>query len=111
MPTSLSRTVTVPTSRRNFQSDERPQNSSKFVKSLTCGASTLWARSRLHEGKRYSRSSRGLLSKWVEAKASPPMMPRIMEVLTVSPPLITNKTCGACAKYQIVGLKSILEGP
>ncbi|GJT09282.1 hypothetical protein Tco_0856324 [Tanacetum coccineum] len=79
MPTSLSRTVTVPTSRRNFQSDERPQNSSKFVKSLTCGASTLWARSRLHEGKRYSRSSRGLLSKWVEAKASPPMMPRIME--------------------------------
>ncbi|GJY23168.1 reverse transcriptase domain-containing protein [Tanacetum coccineum] len=35
---------------KTSQRDEMPQNSTKFVKSLTFGASTLWARSRLHEG-------------------------------------------------------------
>ncbi|GJW75481.1 hypothetical protein Tco_0134851 [Tanacetum coccineum] len=51
MPTSLSRTVTRANVKEKLHNVMRClKTPSKFVKSLTCGASTLWARSRLHEG-------------------------------------------------------------
>nr|GEU79182.1 reverse transcriptase domain-containing protein [Tanacetum cinerariifolium] len=51
MPTSLSKTVTRANDREKFHNVMRClQTLSKFVKSLTFGALTLWAHSRLHEG-------------------------------------------------------------
>nr|GEZ11515.1 reverse transcriptase domain-containing protein [Tanacetum cinerariifolium] len=51
MPTSLSKTVTRANDKEKFHNGMRCLKiPSKFVKSLTFGASTLWARSRLHEG-------------------------------------------------------------
>nr|GEZ49595.1 reverse transcriptase domain-containing protein [Tanacetum cinerariifolium] len=51
MPTSLSKTVTRANDKEKFHNVMRcPKTQSKFVKSLTFGALTLWARSRLHEG-------------------------------------------------------------
>nr|GEZ45596.1 reverse transcriptase domain-containing protein [Tanacetum cinerariifolium] len=51
MPTSLSKTVTRANDREKFHNVMRClKTSSKFVKSLTFGALTLWARSHLHEG-------------------------------------------------------------
>ncbi|GKF73727.1 hypothetical protein Tco_0220059 [Tanacetum coccineum] len=51
MPTSLSRTVT------------------------TCGASTLWARSRLHEGTSIFSWQSTICQNGLKRKRSPPMMP------------------------------------
>nr|GEV45235.1 reverse transcriptase domain-containing protein [Tanacetum cinerariifolium] len=51
MPTSLSKTVTCANDKEKFHNVMRClKTPSKFVKSLTFGALTLWARSRLHEG-------------------------------------------------------------
>nr|GFB56717.1 reverse transcriptase domain-containing protein [Tanacetum cinerariifolium] len=51
MPTSLSKTVTCANDKEKFHNVMRClKTPSKFVKSLTFGALTLWACSRLHEG-------------------------------------------------------------
>nr|GEW45165.1 reverse transcriptase domain-containing protein [Tanacetum cinerariifolium] len=51
MPTSLSKTVTRANDREKFHNVMRClRTQSKFVKSLTFGALTLWVHSRLHEG-------------------------------------------------------------
>nr|GEZ28397.1 DNA-directed DNA polymerase [Tanacetum cinerariifolium] len=51
MPTSLSKTVTHANDKENFYNGMRClKTPSKFVKSLTFGSLTLWARSRLHKG-------------------------------------------------------------
>ncbi|GJT06193.1 reverse transcriptase domain-containing protein [Tanacetum coccineum] len=51
MPTSLSKTVTRANDKEKLRNGMRClKTPSKFVKSLTFGALTLWARSRLHEG-------------------------------------------------------------
>ncbi|GKD91238.1 reverse transcriptase domain-containing protein [Tanacetum coccineum] len=44
---------------------------SKFAKSLTCGASISWGRSRLHEGTNTYSWRSTICQKWVEAKALP----------------------------------------
>ncbi|GJX34659.1 reverse transcriptase domain-containing protein [Tanacetum coccineum] len=44
---------------------------SKFAKSLTCGASISWGRSRLHEGTNIYTWRSTICQKWVEAKALP----------------------------------------
>ncbi|GKA84330.1 reverse transcriptase domain-containing protein [Tanacetum coccineum] len=48
---------------------------SKFVKSLTFGASTLWARSRLHEGTSIFSWQSTICQNGLKRKHSPPMMP------------------------------------
>ncbi|GJT84636.1 hypothetical protein Tco_1066353 [Tanacetum coccineum] len=71
MPRCLSRTVTRANVKEKLHNVMRClKTPSKFVKSLTCGASTLWARSRLTEGKVYSRGSRLFVQIWVKRKRS-----------------------------------------
>ncbi|GKF80296.1 hypothetical protein Tco_0238898, partial [Tanacetum coccineum] len=48
---------------------------SKFVKSLTFGALTLWARSRLHEGTNIFSWPLTTCQNGLKRKRSPPMMP------------------------------------
>nr|GFA66701.1 reverse transcriptase domain-containing protein [Tanacetum cinerariifolium] len=58
MSTSLLKTVTRANDKEKFHNAMRClKTPSKFVKSLTFGALTLWARSRLHEGTRENRAS------------------------------------------------------
>nr|GFB25344.1 DNA-directed DNA polymerase [Tanacetum cinerariifolium] len=58
MPTSLLKIVTRANGKGKFRNEMRcPRIPSKLVKSLTYGASILWARSRLHEGTRENRAS------------------------------------------------------
>ncbi|GJS44796.1 hypothetical protein Tco_0594917 [Tanacetum coccineum] len=80
---------------------------SKFVKSLTFGASTLWARSRLHEGTSLSRRRSGLFVKnGFERKALPTNDAENMELLTVLTVITTNKCKWT---VSIVAWKRILE--
>ncbi|GJT87570.1 reverse transcriptase domain-containing protein [Tanacetum coccineum] len=80
---------------------------SKFVKSLTFGASTLWARSRLHEGTSIFSWQSTICQNGLKRKRSPPMMP---ENWSYSPSLHrlspTNKwACGSSISLA----KRILE--
>ncbi|GJU66490.1 reverse transcriptase domain-containing protein [Tanacetum coccineum] len=74
MPTSLSKTVTRANDKEKLRNGMRClKTPSKFVKSLTFGVLTLWARSRLQAGTNIFswRLTSCLPSKWVEAKALP----------------------------------------
>ncbi|GKD46217.1 hypothetical protein Tco_1270862 [Tanacetum coccineum] len=76
MPTSLSRTVTRANVKEKLHNVMRYlKTPSKFVKSLTCGASTLWARSRLHEGTSIFSWQSTICQNGLKRKRSPPMMP------------------------------------
>nr|GEU83908.1 reverse transcriptase domain-containing protein [Tanacetum cinerariifolium] len=59
------------------QRDEMPQTPSKFVKSLTFRALTLWARSRLHEGTNIFSWSSIICQNGLKRKRSPPMTPEL----------------------------------
>ncbi|GJV92722.1 reverse transcriptase domain-containing protein [Tanacetum coccineum] len=72
MPTSLSRTVTRANVKEKLHNVMRClKTPSKFVKSLTCGASTLWARSVFSKGTVYSVGSRLLVKLGWKQKALP----------------------------------------
>ncbi|GJR57027.1 reverse transcriptase domain-containing protein [Tanacetum coccineum] len=76
MPTSLSRTVTRANVKEKLHNVMRClKTPSKFVKSLTFGASTLWARSRLHEGTSIFSWQSTICQNGLKQKRSPPMMP------------------------------------
>ncbi|GJU05080.1 hypothetical protein Tco_1121510 [Tanacetum coccineum] len=57
---------------------------SKFVKSLTFGASTLWARSRLHEGTSIFSWQSTICQNGLKRKHSPPMKTRVCKFLKIS---------------------------
>nr|GFA98426.1 hypothetical protein [Tanacetum cinerariifolium] len=72
MPTSLSKTVTRANDKEKFHNMMKCLRiPSKFVKSLTFRALTLWSRSRLHEGTNIFSWPSIICQKWVEAKALP----------------------------------------
>nr|GEW37383.1 reverse transcriptase domain-containing protein [Tanacetum cinerariifolium] len=74
MPTSLSKTVTRANDKENFHNVMRClKTPSKFVKSLTFGAFTLWAHSRLHEGTNIFSWPSIICQNWLKQKRSPPM--------------------------------------
>ncbi|GJS31544.1 ribonuclease H-like domain-containing protein [Tanacetum coccineum] len=59
--------------------DEMPQNFSKFAKSLTCGALTLWGHSRLQEGTNIYSWQSITYQNGLKQKRSPPMMPELFD--------------------------------
>ncbi|GJS65022.1 hypothetical protein Tco_0679586 [Tanacetum coccineum] len=76
MPTSLSKTVTRANDKEKLRNGMRClKTPSKFVKSLTFGALTLWARSRLHEGTNIFSWPLTTCQNGLKRKRSPPMMP------------------------------------
>nr|GFC36394.1 reverse transcriptase domain-containing protein [Tanacetum cinerariifolium] len=78
MPTSLSKTVTRANDKENFYNVIRCLKSpSKFVKSLTFGALTLWARSRLHERTNILSWPSIICRNGLKQKRSPPMTPEL----------------------------------
>nr|GFA97970.1 reverse transcriptase domain-containing protein [Tanacetum cinerariifolium] len=80
MPTSLSKTVTRANDKEKFHNEMRCLKiPSKFVKSLTFGALTLWARSRLHEGTNIFSWPSTICQNGLKGKRFPPMTPEILE--------------------------------
>nr|GEY73415.1 reverse transcriptase domain-containing protein [Tanacetum cinerariifolium] len=78
MPTSLSKTVTRANDREKFHNVMKCLKiPSKFVKSLTFGALTLWARSRLHEGTNIFSWLSIICRNGLKRKRSPPMTPEL----------------------------------
>nr|GEX81007.1 reverse transcriptase domain-containing protein [Tanacetum cinerariifolium] len=74
MPMSLSKTVTRANDNEKFHNVMRClKTPSKFVKSLTFGALTLWARSRLHEGTNIFLLPSIICRNGLKRKRSPPM--------------------------------------
>nr|GEW18331.1 reverse transcriptase domain-containing protein [Tanacetum cinerariifolium] len=74
MPTSLSKTVTRANDKEKFHNVMRClKTPSKFVRSLTFEALTLWARSRLHEGKNIFSWPSIICRNGLKRKRSPPM--------------------------------------
>ncbi|GJU46147.1 reverse transcriptase domain-containing protein [Tanacetum coccineum] len=75
-PTSLSKTVTRANDKEKLRNGMRClKTPSKFVKSLTFGALTLWARSRLQEGTNIFSWPLTTCQNGLKRKRSPPMMP------------------------------------
>ncbi|GJS15363.1 xylulose kinase-1 [Tanacetum coccineum] len=118
MPTSLSKTVTRANDKEKLRNGMRClKTPSKFVKSLTFGALTLWARSRLHEGTNIFSWPLTTCQNGLKRKRSPPMMPESTnlqghaDIGGHSPSLhrvsSTNKWQ---AKVSNRGLNSILKG-
>nr|GEZ35528.1 reverse transcriptase domain-containing protein [Tanacetum cinerariifolium] len=113
MPTSLLRTVTRANDKEIFHNVMRClKTQSKFVKSLTFGALTLWAHSRLHEGTNIFSWPSIIYRNGLKRKRSPPKTPDLScfntESFTISPPRITHKLVGQ-VKVSNRGLKRILE--
>nr|GEW00256.1 reverse transcriptase domain-containing protein [Tanacetum cinerariifolium] len=78
MPTSLSKSVTRANDKEKFHNVMRClKTSSKFVRSLTFGALTLWARSRLHEGTNIFSWPSIICRNGLKRKRSPPMTPEL----------------------------------
>nr|GFB54917.1 reverse transcriptase domain-containing protein [Tanacetum cinerariifolium] len=78
MPTSLSKTVTRASDKEKFHNVMRClKTPSKFMKSLTFGALTLWARSRLHEGTNIFSWPSTICQNGLKRKRSPPMTPEL----------------------------------
>nr|GEZ61208.1 DNA-directed DNA polymerase [Tanacetum cinerariifolium] len=78
MPTSLLKTVTRANDREKFYNAMRCLKiPSKFVKSLTFGALTVWARSRLHEGTNIFSWLSTICQNRLKRKSFPPMMPEL----------------------------------
>nr|GEW61459.1 reverse transcriptase domain-containing protein [Tanacetum cinerariifolium] len=76
MPTSLSKTVTRANDKEKFHNVMRClRTQSRFVKSLTFGALTLWARSRLHEGTNIFSWPSIICRNGLKQKRSLPMTP------------------------------------
>nr|GEV29436.1 reverse transcriptase domain-containing protein [Tanacetum cinerariifolium] len=76
MPTSLSKAVTRVNDKEKFHNEMRClKTPSKFVKSLTFGESTLWARSRLHEGTNIFWWPSIIYQNGLKQKRFPPMTP------------------------------------
>nr|GEZ46750.1 reverse transcriptase domain-containing protein [Tanacetum cinerariifolium] len=76
MPTSLSKTVTRANDREKFHNVMRCLKiTSKFMKSLTFRALTLWARSHLHEGTNIFSWPSIICRNGLKRKCSPPMTP------------------------------------
>nr|GEZ42740.1 retrovirus-related Pol polyprotein from transposon 17.6 [Tanacetum cinerariifolium] len=74
MPTSLSKTVTRANDKEKLHNMMIClKTPSKFVKSLTFGALTLWARSRLHEGTNIFSWPSIICKNGLKRKRSPPM--------------------------------------
>nr|GEY46589.1 reverse transcriptase domain-containing protein [Tanacetum cinerariifolium] len=74
MPTSLSKIMTRANDREKFHNVMRClKTPSKFMKSLTFGALTLWARSRLHEGTNIFSWPSIICQNELKQKRSPPM--------------------------------------
>ncbi|GJS60920.1 reverse transcriptase domain-containing protein [Tanacetum coccineum] len=77
MPTTLSPNVTFVNVKAKFRNVMRCHKTlSKFAKSLTCGALTLWGRSRLQEGTNIYSWPLITYQNGLKQKRSPPMMPR-----------------------------------
>ncbi|GJY81406.1 reverse transcriptase domain-containing protein [Tanacetum coccineum] len=81
---------------------------SKFVKSLTFGASTLWARSRLHEGTSIFSWQSTICQNGLKQKRSPPMMPEKYGVTHRLSTAYHPQTSGQ-VEVSNRGLKRILE--
>nr|GEY48309.1 reverse transcriptase domain-containing protein [Tanacetum cinerariifolium] len=78
MPMSLLKTVTRANDRENFHNRMRCLKiPSKFMKSLTFGALTLWARSRLHEGTNIFSWPLTICQNGLKQKRFPPMTPEL----------------------------------
>nr|GFB24297.1 reverse transcriptase domain-containing protein [Tanacetum cinerariifolium] len=78
MPTRLSKTMTRANDKEKFHNMMRClKTQSKFVKSLTFGALTLWAHSHLHEGTNIFSWPSIICQNGLKRKRSPPMMPEL----------------------------------
>nr|GEZ22842.1 reverse transcriptase domain-containing protein [Tanacetum cinerariifolium] len=79
MHTILSKTVTRANDKEKFHNVMRclKTQSSKFVKSLTFGALTLWVRSRLHEGTNIFSWPSIICQNGLKRKRSPPLTPEL----------------------------------
>nr|GFB78772.1 reverse transcriptase domain-containing protein [Tanacetum cinerariifolium] len=78
MPMSLSKTVTRANDKGKFHNVMRCfKTPSKFVKSLTFGALTLWARYRLHEGTNIFLWPSTICQNGLKRKRFPPMTPEL----------------------------------
>nr|GEX74878.1 hypothetical protein [Tanacetum cinerariifolium] len=88
MPTSLSKTVTRTNDREKFHNVMRClKTQSKFVKSLTFEALTLWAHSRLHEGTNIFSWPSIICRNGLKRNCFPPMTPELFaNILNLSSP-------------------------
>nr|GEZ11036.1 reverse transcriptase domain-containing protein [Tanacetum cinerariifolium] len=93
MPTSLSKTMTRAKDKEKFHIVIRClKTPSKFVKSLTFGALTLWARSRVHEGTNIFSWPSIICRNGLKQKRSPPMTPDLFaSSLNLSSPDLSDK--------------------
>ncbi|GKF26616.1 hypothetical protein Tco_0082510 [Tanacetum coccineum] len=78
MPMSWLKTATHASVKEKFHNGMRCHKiPSKFVKSLTCGALTLWGRSRLQEGTNIYSWPSIICQNGLKQKRSPPMTPEL----------------------------------
>ncbi|GKA33903.1 hypothetical protein Tco_0720332 [Tanacetum coccineum] len=78
MPMTWSPDVTLVSVKEKFRNVMKCYKiPSKFVKSLTCGASISWGRSRLHEGTNTYSWSSTVCQNGLKPKRSPPMTPEL----------------------------------
>nr|GEZ41392.1 reverse transcriptase domain-containing protein [Tanacetum cinerariifolium] len=107
MPMSLSKTVTRANDKEKFHNVMRClKTPSRFVKSLTFGALTLWARSRFHEGTNIFSWPSIICQNGLKQKRSPPMTPELFaSSLNLSSPDLVM------LKYEVTHRLSIAYHP